>query len=278
MASWQLVRATSGAAGLPPAWPRRDGAGMLTAPEIGTGHHGVRVVALPSTASAKEVKIACVPVDDSSLDPRHFNMEFVQDLYTPEQLVVSEDDYHVSGPMGDEDEFDYFYRVLSKKIEMHLAPLAPEPLAVSEEEKAVQEKFVEMATKCMGLLVDAIRRIRPVEKRRTLFPMFNAVYPVFASMRWDAEGRRADWWMALQIIEKLEVVRKVVSSACGTPLPFNSEMVFARKVTLTPLDREALAGHGVGSNLSVVIFVLVDNVYNTVKSDIDDMISAASAP
>jgi hypothetical protein len=65
-------------------------------------------------------------------------------------------------------EFDHFYRVVAKKTDMLLSCHLPKPLAVSEEEKAVQEKFKEMANECIDLLVDAMRRI-PAEKRRPLF-------------------------------------------------------------------------------------------------------------
>ncbi|ONM52527.1 hypothetical protein ZEAMMB73_Zm00001d019243 [Zea mays] len=151
--------------------------------------------------------------------------------------------------MPDEDEFDHFYRVVAKKTDMLLSCHLPKPLAVSEEEKAVQEKFKEMANECIDLLVDAMRRI-PAEKRRPLFSVFGELYPVFESVRWTAEGGCAKWWMALQIMEKLEIVRKMVSSACGGT-PLDRGTVFARKVDLTGVDGQALAGHGLGSNLSV---------------------------
>jgi hypothetical protein len=51
-------------------------------------------------------------------------------------------------------------------------------------------------------------------------------------------------------MEKLEIVRKMVSSACGGT-PLDRGTVFARKVDLTGVDGQALAGHGLGSNLSV---------------------------
>jgi hypothetical protein len=80
--------------------------------------------------------------------------------------------------------------------------------------------------------------------------VFGELYPVFELLRWTAEGGCAKWWMALQIIEKLEIVRKMVSGACGGT-PVDRGTVFARKVDLTGVDGEALAGHGLGSNLSV---------------------------
>jgi hypothetical protein len=115
--------------------------------------------------------------------------------------------------------FDQFHCVPTKKTDMLLSYYLPKPLAVSEEEKAVQEKFKEMVNECIDLLVCI-----PAEKRRPLFLVFSELY-----LRWSAEWGCAKWWMALQIIEKLEIVRKMVSSACdGTPL--GSETVFARKV------------------------------------------------
>ncbi|KAJ1285025.1 hypothetical protein BS78_03G249100 [Paspalum vaginatum] len=150
--------------------------------------------------------------------------------------------------------FDRFYRVLGEKIDTLLSGITVKPLAISDEDKAVQEKFKETANKCIELVVDVTRRVRPVEKKRRLFLMMGEVYPLFASVRWFAKAGRANWRMALQIIEKLEVLRKMVSSACGTPLPVpvnREQMVFDRKVALTPLDTDALAGHGIESNLSV---------------------------
>nr|ACG33997.1 hypothetical protein [Zea mays] len=156
------------------------------------------------------------------------------------------------------------------------AAYIPMPLALSEEEKAVQKEFKLIASGCIDLLVGAMRRT-PAEKRRPLFLVFGELYPVFEFVRWTAEAGCAKWWMALQIIEKLEIVRKMVSSAFGGA-PVDRSMVFARKVDLTGVDGEALAGHGLGSNLSVVIFVLMDSVFSNVKSDIDAMVSAASTP
>uniref|UniRef100_A0A804UD02 Uncharacterized protein n=1 Tax=Zea mays TaxID=4577 RepID=A0A804UD02_MAIZE len=178
--------------------------------------------------------------------------------------------------MPGEDEFDHFYRVLAKKTDNLLSCYIPMPLALSEEEKAVQKEFKLIASGCIDLLVGAMRRT-PAEKRRPLFLVFGELYPVFEFVRWTAEAGCAKWWMALQIIEKLEIVRKMVSSAFGGA-PVDRSMVFARKVDLTGVDGEALAGHGLGSNLSVVIFVLMDSVFSNVKSDIDAMVSAASTP
>jgi hypothetical protein len=102
---------------------------------------------------------------------------------------------------------------------MLLSYYLPKPLAVFEEEKVVQKKFKEMVNECIDLLICV-----PAEKRRPLFLVFGELY-----LRWSAEWGYAKWWMALQIIEKLEIVRKIVSSACdGTPLV--RETVFARKV------------------------------------------------
>jgi hypothetical protein len=81
--------------------------------------------------------------------------------------------------------------------------------------------------------------------------VFGNVYQVFASVKWYAEGGCAQWWMALQITEELEIMRKMVSSACGGT-PLDRETVFDRKEALTGVDvQAALRGHGVGSNLSV---------------------------
>jgi hypothetical protein len=44
-------------------------------------------------------------------------------------------------------------------------------------------------------------------------------------LRWSADWGCAKWWMALQIIEKLEIVRKMVSSACNST-PLDSKTVF----------------------------------------------------
>ncbi|ONM52533.1 hypothetical protein ZEAMMB73_Zm00001d019247 [Zea mays] len=150
--------------------------------------------------------------------------------------------------MPGEDEFDHFYRVLAKKTDNLLSCYIPMPLALSEEEKAVQKEFKLIASGCIDLLVGAMRRT-PAEKRRPLFLVFGELYPVFEFVRWTAEAGCAKWWMALQIIEKLEIVRKMVSSAFGGA-PVDRSMVFARKVDLTGVDGEALAGHGLGSNLS----------------------------
>lgn len=237
-----VVRAAA-AARLPSLRPRRNGSGVLTGLRIGTGHYGVRLALSSSAASPKEFEVACLPVDDSSL-----------------------------GPGEDYEELDHFYRVLAIKTDM-LFRAYPEhkPFAVSEEDKAVQERLKEFANECIDLLVDALRRI-PAEKRRPLFSVFGNVYQVFASVKWYAEGGCAQWWMALQITEELEIMRKMVSSACGGT-PLDRETVFDRKEALTGVDvQAALRGHGVESNLSLVIFELIDAIYSNVKSDIDDMV------
>jgi hypothetical protein len=73
------------------------------------------------------------------------------------------------------------------------------------------------------LLIDLLVCI-PADKRRQLFLVLDELY-----LRWSVEWGCAKWWMALQTIAKLEIVRKMVSSACdGTPL--DRETVFARKV------------------------------------------------
>jgi hypothetical protein len=68
-----------------------------------------------------------------------------------------------------QEELDHFYRVLAIKTDM-LFRAYPEhkPFAVSEEDKAVQERLKEFANECIDLLDDALRRI-PAEKRRPLF-------------------------------------------------------------------------------------------------------------
>lgn len=246
-----VVRAAA-AARLPSLRPRRNGSGVLTGLRIGTGHYGVRLALSSSAASPKEFEVACLPVDDSSLGPGE---DYVSDLR-----------------MAYEEELDHFYRVLAIKTDM-LFRAYPEhkPFAVSEEDKAVQERLKEFANECIDLLDDALRRI-PAEKRRPLFSVFGNVYQVFASVKWYAEGGCAQWWMALQITEELEIMRKMVSSACGGT-PLDRETVFDRKEALTGVDvQAALRGHGVGSNLSLVIFELIDAIYSNVKSDIDDMV------
>ncbi|RLM48523.1 hypothetical protein C2845_PMPSC055892 [Panicum miliaceum] len=68
--------------------------------------------------------------------------------------------------------------------------------------------------------------------------------------------------MALVTAQNLDVVRRMVSSACRTPLPVDME----DSEPMTPFF-----------SVTMLVFTMIDNLYLTVKSDIDDMISAAAA-
>jgi hypothetical protein len=67
-------------------------------------------------------------------------------------------------------EFDHYYRHLAKraaKLHAIYPPELPKPLSESEDEKAVQERFKEMANESIDLAAGAMRRI-PAEKWRPL--------------------------------------------------------------------------------------------------------------
>lgn len=63
-----------------------------------------------------------------------------------------------------------FYAALSKQIEAVFGLFILLPVALSEEEKAVQYYLKEIAERCIDLQADAMRRLRP-EQRRPLYPV-----------------------------------------------------------------------------------------------------------
>ncbi|RLN24292.1 hypothetical protein C2845_PM07G20300 [Panicum miliaceum] len=111
--------------------------------------------------------------------------------------------------------------------------------------------------------------------------------------------------MAFVIAEKLDVVRKMVSSACGVPLPVDmkddSKMVIpffdvpvfpeegveasaqlpfsfvSDAMNLVKLRRNVLTSRVILASwwMQQAVFAMLDNLYSTVKRDIDAMISAS---
>lgn len=75
------------------------------------------------------------------------------------------------------------------------------------------------------------------------------MFLVFVRVRWYAERGCAKWWMAPQIIEGLQTVRRMVSSACGGT-PLDIDKVFDRMVALSGVSVQAAPGGNgvVGSN------------------------------
>ncbi|PUZ55159.1 hypothetical protein GQ55_5G189500 [Panicum hallii var. hallii] len=147
---------------------------------------------------------------------------------------------------------------------------APDSFGDADEfKKAVQAKLKDIAERCVALTYDAMRRLPRAERRR-FENIFWHAHRAFAIVRSRATEGRATLEMALVIAQNLDVVRRMVSSACRTPLPVDMEdsepMTPFFSVTVFPLG-----------GLEMLVFTMIDNLYLTVKSDIDDMISAAAA-
>ncbi|KAG2591093.1 hypothetical protein PVAP13_5NG445240 [Panicum virgatum] len=131
-------------------------------------------------------------------------------------------------------------------------------------DKAVQEKLRNITERCVALTYDVMRRLPRAERRRFENIFWN-VHHAFAVVRSRATEGCCTLQMVLVIAEKLDVLRKLVSSACGVPLPVDmedSKLIIPFNVAVFPEDG------------MLVVFAMIDNLFDTIKSDIDHMISA----
>ncbi|CAL4974493.1 unnamed protein product [Urochloa decumbens] len=132
----------------------------------------------------------------------------------------------------------------------------------------VQNKLKDVAERCITLNRDAMRRLPRAERRR-FDKIFWMVHLAFATVRSMATEGRATLSMAVVIIDKLDIVRRMVSSACRAPLPLDMKERTKLSVGFTdtafPEDSRA----------EVLVFAMIDDLYKTVQSDIDSMISVA---
>ncbi|CAL4947882.1 unnamed protein product [Urochloa decumbens] len=219
------------------ALPGHD-AVVLAGRRVGTGCGGVLKVAL-NKAPARDVKVACAkagPGPDS---------------------------------MGDEEAFEKMYSIRSKQFDQLLGLYMPLPIQLSIEEKAVQEKLKEISEKCIILAHDAMRRLPRAERRR-LDNIFWQAHRAFATVKSRATDGRASLGMAVVIAEKLDVVRKMVSFGSNTPLPIDmkgdKKLIMPFTAPVFPIE------HGI----EVLVFTIIDNLYEAVKADVEAMLSASS--
>ncbi|EES01344.2 uncharacterized protein LOC110433577 [Sorghum bicolor] len=254
----------------------------------GAGSRGVRftlsfMAPPPKPEVTKLVMCAEKPRIRKSTDPWPLDNDYKEDQDAIDKFYADLSkklEYFRS--FGDEDDdFDKYYASLCKQTEAaitgKLSDLIPLMPVLSEEEKAVQNKVKEIAERCMDLQADAMRRLRP-EQRRPLYLLFRTTHLAFESVKVRAMEGHANWGVSsLLVVHKLDVVRKMVSSACSAPLPLDRDK--KELSLLPPLVQETIGGLLVGADSKPeqeVTFAFVEYTYNTVKSDIDEMITASA--
>ncbi|CAL4954898.1 unnamed protein product [Urochloa decumbens] len=185
-----------GSGRLPLAALPGHGAVVLAGRRAGTSSGGALTVALKLKAPARDVKVACDP-------PGNY----------PKTVINDDED----------DEFERIYIEFIQKVEkLHasgelLSGLPLPAAAVSDEEKAVQEKLKEIAEGCIHLHADAMARL-PLKQRLRMYPIFWAVLLTFATVAAAASEGRCGWGLASAIPDNLDAVRRMVSRACDAPL------------------------------------------------------------
>ncbi|KAG2600138.1 hypothetical protein PVAP13_5KG491800 [Panicum virgatum] len=177
-----VARAAAAAASLPsgragllgsgrlPLGPARRGHGalVLAGRRVRAGHGGVLAVQFMAPALARDVKVACHP---PGIYPK---------------TVINDDE---------DDEFERIYIEFIQKVErLHasgelLIGLPLPPAAVSDEEKAVQEKLKEIAEGCIGLHADAMRCLRLKERLR-MYPeaMLTLLGRLYTATKYDIDA------------------------------------------------------------------------------------------
>ncbi|CAD6230140.1 unnamed protein product [Miscanthus lutarioriparius] len=250
------------------------------APGAGIRGVGFTLSMMAPPPKPKVTMLACAKRPRKATDPWDSDYKGDQDKIDKFYAELSKEIEYFRSYGDEDDEFDKYYAALCKQSEeamtgkfIDVIPLMP---VLSEEERAVQNKVKDIAERCMDLQADAMRRLRP-EQRHPLYLLFRTVHLAFTSVKVRAmEGHANCGVSSLLIVDKLDVVRKMVSSACSAPLPLDRDK--QELSLLPPLVQEAIGGL-VGADDSKdqeVTFALIEYTYNTVKSDIDKMITASA--
>ncbi|RLM91327.1 uncharacterized protein C2845_PM08G23210 [Panicum miliaceum] len=132
---------------------------------------------------------------------------------------------HPYGMAEDEDVVDFDASkdldTMYKKFEAFaddILLLPPPPPAPLSQEEEFQEKLKEITERCIGLHMDAMARLRPVQLR-PLLPMADTIYVTFARVAMAAKKGRANSGMVVVVADTLDLTRKLFSSICKTHLP-----------------------------------------------------------
>ncbi|KAG2591094.1 uncharacterized protein LOC120674934 [Panicum virgatum] len=240
------------------------GALVLAGRRVGVGHGGVLALQFMAPAPARDVKVACHPAP---------------------KTVINDDE---------DDEFERIYIGFIHKVErLHasgelLIGLPLPPAAVSDEEKAVQEKLKEIAEGCIGLHADAMRRL-VLKQRLRMYPIFWAVLLSFATVAAAAKEGRCSWGLAWAIADNLDALRRMVSRGCDAPL----RLPWVMRVPVADAERHLPPAHFWGALIKVadatdpdckftaidsceeVMLTLLGRLYTATKYDVDAMISVA---
>ena len=180
-------------------------------------------------------------------------------------------------------EFERIYIEFIHKVErLHasgelLIGLPLPPAAVSDEEKAVQEKLKEIAEGCIGLHADAMRRL-VLKQRLRMYPVklldpaacfflpflatthlspltactcrlqiFWAVLLSFATVAAAAKEGRCSWGLAWAIADNLDALRRMVSRGCDAPL----RLPWVMRVPVADAERHLPPAHFWGALIKV---------------------------
>ncbi|CAL4954900.1 unnamed protein product [Urochloa decumbens] len=256
-----LLRAT--AALLPSARARRLGSGrlplavlpghdavVLAGRRVGTGRGGMLTAALKLKAPSRLVKTACAKPgsDDAMADVEEIDFDVVKGI-------------------------DRMYKDLDEKLEkvpglLYLPPPPEAPL--SEEEKATQNKLKEISEKSILLLADSMSCLRP-SLLRSLYPRVHVAQFTLARVAAAARDGRANPAMAVLVVDTLEYVRRMVSSACQTPLPLRDLKILRFSFALGPLY--GLENNTIDKNFEAAWIAVLENLLNSVKDDIFSMVA-----
>ncbi|CAL4947884.1 unnamed protein product [Urochloa decumbens] len=271
-----------GSGRLPLAALPGHGAVVLAGRRAGTGGGGVLTVALKLKVPGRLVTAYATSGSGPEATPDD------EDVLLPLDFTALKD-------------LDGMYEKLEKLSGMALLP-PPPPLPLTKEEMTSQAKLKEIAERCLILLADSMARLRPAQLRplysvklhnayyysllRCSFAvcsylscangpvvldsiqMILVIHVTFGRVAAAAKNGRADSSMVVVVAETLDLVRKLVSSACTTNLPGPKDVTY--RFPVFGRERDA------ASNFETAWVALLESLYNTVQEDIDELISAAN--
>ncbi|KAL6840516.1 hypothetical protein ACP4OV_030326 [Aristida adscensionis] len=181
-------------------------------------------------------------------------------VVTPPRVIKAESGR--TGSSGDEyDEYDFEGLKNMERIYSGFGESVP-PFDLSLKDI----KLKDIAERSIGLLADALINIPRSYTRPLISESFFRLYFSITGIAHKARAGCGSWATALELAYQLDLLRRLISSACTTPLPLTVDAHALPVVEIQTVDDSEAAMMG-----------LVENLFVSVESDVKAIVSASTS-